>query len=330
MRLEVRSQNSGVRIQESEFRSQGSGVRSQGSGVRSQKFCILYSVFCILSSVICVLCASSANSFSATFTLKEEAEVAGKEILLSDISDSKELIKIGVAPLPGRSRVLKGQYIKLVVKRRIPEIEIAGDEVRVTRACQSLPKEKVIEEITKAIPEKVEVVIGKIPEIMLPKGELSFEVEPIIKGDKATCKVQIKIDGTEYKRIRVNCKIRRFADVMVTKRDIPAGFLIKTDDVEMAHREIQKGVGFSEPVGKETRVLIKAGEVITEDKVREQVLVRFGDTVTIIKNGDGFTIRAEGKAASEGFLGKRIMVRNLSSNKLIEAVVVDGNTVEVK
>ncbi|MBU1262139.1 flagellar basal body P-ring formation chaperone FlgA, partial [bacterium] len=192
------------------------------------------------------------------------------------------------------------------------------------------PKERVTEEITKAIPEKVEVVVGKIPEVILPKGELSFEVEPIIKGDEATCKVQILVNGEESKRIRVNCKIRRFADVMVAKRDIQAGSLIKADDIEVAHREIKKDVRFSEPVGKETRVLIKAGEVITEDKVREQVLVRFGQRVTIIKNGDGFTVKAEGKAASNGFLGKRIMVRNLSSNKLIEGVVLDSNTVEVR
>ncbi|MBU2461740.1 flagellar basal body P-ring formation chaperone FlgA [bacterium] len=281
--------------------------------------------------ILCLLCASSVNSFSATFTLKEEAEVAGKEILLSDITEyAGPKIKIGVAPLLGRSRILKGQYIELVAKRKVPEIKIVGDKVRVTRACQALPKERVTEEITKAIPEKVEVVVGKIPEVILPKGELSFEVEPIIKGDEATCKVQILVNGEESKRIRVNCKIRRFADVMVAKRDIQAGSLIKADDIEVAHREIKKDVRFSEPVGKETRVLIKAGEVITEDKVREQVLVRFGQRVTIIKNGDGFTVKAEGKAASNGFLGKRIMVRNLSSNKLIEGVVLDSNTVEVR
>ncbi|MBU1262022.1 hypothetical protein KJ640_03625, partial [bacterium] len=209
--------------------------------------------------ILCLLCASSVNSFSATFTLKEEAEVAGKEILLSDITEyAGPKIKIGVAPLLGRSRILKGQYVELVAKRRIPEIEIIGDEVRVTRACQALPKEKITEEIvkeiTKAIPEKVEVIVEKIPEIILGKGELSFEVEPIIKADTAICKVQILVNGEESKRIRVGCRIKRFGDVVVAKKDISAGSLIKADDIEVAHREIKKDVRFSEPVGKETRV----------------------------------------------------------------------------
>jgi flagella basal body P-ring formation protein FlgA len=266
-----------------------------------------------------------------TFTLKEKVEVNGKEILLSDISDCKEEIKIGVSPLPGRTRILKGQYIELVAKKRVPEIKIAGDEVRVTRACQSLPKERIIE-IIKAISEE-NVVVGEIPEIVLPRGELSFEVEPIIKDDEAICKVQILVDGAKYKRIRVNCRIQRFGDIVVAKRDIQTGSLIKADDIEVAHMEIKKDVGFSEIsslVGKEARRLIKAQEVVRENDVREQVLVRFGDTVTIIKPGDGFMVRCEGRAASNGFLGKKILVRNLSSNKLVEGVVMDGNTVEVR
>ncbi|MEK9150459.1 MAG: flagellar basal body P-ring formation chaperone FlgA [Candidatus Desantisbacteria bacterium] len=300
-------------------------------GVWSQKFWLLASVFCLLSSVFCLL---AGVVFSNTFTLKEEVEVVGKEILLSDISDySGDDIKIGVAPLPGKSRVLKGQYIKLVAKRKIPEIEITGDEVRVTRACQSLPKERIIEEITRAIDEKAEIIVGKIPDLVLPKGELIFEIEPVIKGDEAICKVQILVNGDQFKKIRVGCKIKRFGDVAVAKKDLQVGSLIKADDIEMAYKEIEKEAGFScatDLVGKETRVLIKAGEIVREDDVREQVLVRFGDTVTIIKNGDGFTVSCEGKAASNGFLGKRIMVRNPSSNKLIEGVVLDSKTVEVR
>ncbi|MDI6751305.1 MAG: flagellar basal body P-ring formation chaperone FlgA [bacterium] len=273
-------------------------------------------------------------AFCQTISLKEDVEVSGKEIFLSDIAEySGEEIKIGVSPLIGRTRTLKRQYIELVAKRRIPDLKIIGNEVRVRRACQNLPKERLQEEIIRAIPEKGSITVGNIPELFLAKGELSFDVEPIVRENKATCKVLIKVNGVEHKRIMVDCKIQKFSDVVVAKKDILSGSLIKAEDIEMAYKEIEKEAGFSDStdlVGKEARVLIKAGEAIKVCDVQDPVLIRFGDIVTLIKNGDGFTVTCEGKAASNGFLGKRIMVRNLSSNKLIEAVVLDSKTVEVR
>jgi flagella basal body P-ring formation protein FlgA len=276
----------------------------------------------------------------AVFTLKEEAEVSGRTILLSEITDSSEDIEIATAPLPGRCRFLDRRYVELILKRKGMDVELKGAErVKVVRGYQVITKDELISLCKKRIleelrGEKIELVAERASDVVLPKGELSFKIMPSFRKQRAFCDINIVIDGEEYRRVRLSFSVRRFERVVVARRRLSPCSLIALGDLTLAEREVTGlsswFVSPKELVGKEVRCTIPAGEVIEGRAVTEPAIICFGDVVTIVKRGERFVVKALGKALQRGFLGERIRVRNISSKRMVEAYVIDAETVEVK
>ena len=59
-------------------------------------------------------------------------------------------------------------------------------------------------------------------------------------------------------------------------------------------------------------------------------LVRRGERVTITARADGIDVRMAGKALMDGTAGERIRVRNINSDRVIEATVASPGMVEVQ
>ena len=74
---------------------------------------------------------------------------------------------------------------------------------------------------------------------------------------------------------------------------------------------------------------ISRGSPFNSRNLRLPTTVHKGDIVEIVASTQGLMIRMRGKALNSGAKGERIRVKNQSSKKTIEAVVVDANTVTV-
>jgi flagella basal body P-ring formation protein FlgA len=82
-------------------------------------------------------------------------------------------------------------------------------------------------------------------------------------------------------------------------------------------------------LGKRTRRLLDANTVLRPDLVESQPIVKRGDRVRIIVESVGMRITAVGEVKQNGCLGERIPVANLDTNKVIQARVVDTQTVKI-
>jgi flagella basal body P-ring formation protein FlgA len=51
--------------------------------------------------------------------------------------------------------------------------------------------------------------------------------------------------------------------------------------------------------------------------------------VKIVLRGNGFEVASKGKVLEKGFIGETVRVLNQGSRKVLDAVVVDSQTVEV-
>ena len=79
-------------------------------------------------------------------------------------------------------------------------------------------------------------------------------------------------------------------------------------------------------VGARVKRRISAGDAI---EARDTCLVCEGESVTIVAQDKSLRITASGKALGDGLQGESVAVRNVRSNKSLEAVVTGLNEVTV-
>lgn len=80
-------------------------------------------------------------------------------------------------------------------------------------------------------------------------------------------------------------------------------------------------------VGQSAKRRLRAGQLLNPSLLDVALLVRRGDTVKIVASQDGIQASATGEALADGKLGEVIRVRNLSSEKVIDAQVLESGVV---
>lgn len=124
--------------------------------------------------------------------------------------------------------------------------------------------------------------------------------------------------------------------VVVARNPVYRGEKVERDDLSQESRDTSslRGEHFTDPAkvaGQEAKHRLRPGRVISEQDVSPPVLVKRGSRVTITSSGDGgFAVSMKGEALADGRKGETIPVRNLSSEREIDAEVVDAKRVEVR
>ena len=120
--------------------------------------------------------------------------------------------------------------------------------------------------------------------------------------------------------------------VVVPAHDIPRGQVIAESDLTYANvagDALIAGVvtTFAAATDMEARRLLHAGEAFRADDVRRPVVVKKGETVTMIFRAPGVELTAMGRALAEGGVGDTVMVQNPASFRMVNAVITAPGTV---
>ena len=75
--------------------------------------------------------------------------------------------------------------------------------------------------------------------------------------------------------------------------------------------------------------MVQEGAVLSEDLLRQPVVMESGAAVTIVSRYNGIEVRVSGVALTRGRVGQKIRVRNAASRKVMLARVLDASTVEI-
>ena len=75
--------------------------------------------------------------------------------------------------------------------------------------------------------------------------------------------------------------------------------------------------------------MVPEGTVLSEDLLRQPVVMESGAAVTIVSRYNGIEVRVSGVALTRGRVGQKIRVRNAASRKVMLARVLDASTVEI-
>lgn len=135
-------------------------------------------------------------------------------------------------------------------------------------------------------------------------------------------------------QIYTSAKVSWNQPVVVTRRNLTRGQAIAREHLRLEPRDITRLTrGYltnpEELVGRQLKRNIRAGTVVQPQWLDTQKLVRRGQNVIIRANGDAIKVSMKGAAQENGAQGEVIDVKNLSSGRIIQAIVVGPGIVKV-
>lgn len=146
--------------------------------------------------------------------------------------------------------------------------------------------------------------------------------------------VGVRCNGSKNWMIYNVVSIRSYKDILVLSKPLRRNEVIRSEYLISENREISNlPQGYiddpAEIVNKQAARNLPAGSVLNRLSYQELTLVKRGERVNIQSGNAGISITAAGTALMDGAKGVKINVKNLSSQKVIQAVVVDSGQVTV-
>lgn len=151
---------------------------------------------------------------------------------------------------------------------------------------------------------------------------------------KSNTTVGVRCPGAKPWTIYVSAKISQIAKVLVARQHLRRGSLIRADDFELKRYDINRlqygyYTDLKEVLGKTLKRHLNLGAVLTPTAIAVSKVIKRGESVSILAETKGITIRAKGKALEAGGIGDIIRVKNLNSKREIEARVTGPGQVKV-
>jgi len=150
--------------------------------------------------------------------------------------------------------------------------------------------------------------------------------------DRATIELRCP-DGKEW-HLYVPVRIVSTSPVAVAVHAIVAGTVLKASDLRVEEHDISDlPLGYMDDPEVVTGLTagrpIPGGAYITNQLLVAPKAVQRGQTVTLIADAGGVSIRTSGRALSDGLLNQRVKVTNLSSGKIVEGIARSEQVVEI-
>lgn len=183
-----------------------------------------------------------------------------------------------------------------------------------------------------------EVMLVKPPRDMkLPDGEVSFSVEAplgLVYNRRTPVYVSVLVNGKPYRRALCYYTIRIYDQVVVAARNLFPEQPLAESDLRIEEREVTQVRARclkdkNEAVGHVVARMVQEGALLSENLLKQQLVIESGASVTIVSHHNGVEVRVSGVALGRGRIGQKIRVRNAASRKVLTATVVDAATVEI-
>lgn len=143
----------------------------------------------------------------------------------------------------------------------------------------------------------------------------------------------LSCEGPQRWQSRATAKVALWLELVVASRtlerdEVLNDTMLTTQSLDIA--TLRHGLEFDSSAlfGMTVKRRIDAGSPVSRHLLQAAWLVQKGAQVTLQFSGDGFAVSTKGLALSNGQLGEKISVQNLSSGKVIDAIVIAEDLVE--
>jgi flagella basal body P-ring formation protein FlgA len=179
-------------------------------------------------------------------------------------------------------------------------------------------------------------LVGPI-EAHLQQEKCSRPIRPLVASPqhmKDRVVIELRCQDPKPWHIYVPVRIVGTSAVAVAAHAIIAGTVIKDTDVRTEQHDISElPLGFlddpSIAIGLTASRPIAGGAYLTNQQLVAAKAVQRGQSVTLIADAGGMSVRMAGRALSDGLMNQRVRVQNLSSGKIVEGIARSEQTVEI-
>jgi flagella basal body P-ring formation protein FlgA len=150
--------------------------------------------------------------------------------------------------------------------------------------------------------------------------------------DRAT--IELRCQNLKPWHIYVQVRIIGTSSVAVAAHAIVSGSVLKASDLRVEQHDISElPPGFlddpSIAVGLTASRPISSGAFLTNQQLVAAKAVQRGQSVTLVADLGGMSVRMAGKALSDGLVNQRVRVENLSSGRIVEGIARSEQVVEI-
>lgn len=182
---------------------------------------------------------------------------------------------------------------------------------------------------------RVEVSAGALDSrLRLAACDVPIRIRADLSRETSRVNARVSCSAPTPWSIYVPAQIRLYRPVVVANRALSRGDTVGPNDVILEERDVLSPgasplLRLEDAIGLSARRTIPANSVLGTNVVEQPVLVHRGDRVSVTSRAGSIAVRTTGEALADGRSGERIRVRNLASEKVIEATVTGPGTVEV-
>jgi len=146
--------------------------------------------------------------------------------------------------------------------------------------------------------------------------------------------VGVRCNGKHAWTIYVPVSVKVMTEVIIAKRALERGTIISAADVGLEQRDISRlHRGYLEQknlaVGKKLKQRVRRNQIVSPSQLDSPQAIKRNNRVTILASNRMIQVRMAGKALQNGSIGDLIRVRNESSKRELDAMVVAPGIVRV-
>ena len=182
---------------------------------------------------------------------------------------------------------------------------------------------------------RVEVVAGTL-DSRLQLAACATPLRSLVDLSRPNGRINARVScgAPEPWSIYVPLEIRVFRDVVLATRPLSRGEVIADPDVTLEERDILASnnpllLSLDDAIGRQVRRTIGANAPISANAIEMPLLVRRGDRISLSTRAGSITVTAGAEALGDGRSGQRIRVRNLQSERVVDATVTGPGAAEV-
>jgi flagella basal body P-ring formation protein FlgA len=146
--------------------------------------------------------------------------------------------------------------------------------------------------------------------------------------------VGVRCSGSSPWKVYVPVDLVEMRPVLVARQALPRGHLLTANDLVLEDRDVSRiNAGFvtipGDVVGHRLKRQLVSGSVLSPLMLETQLVVKRGQSVTLVVQNDALNIRMAGTALMDGAIDQRIRVENTVSRRVVEGFVRSPEYVEV-
>lgn len=146
--------------------------------------------------------------------------------------------------------------------------------------------------------------------------------------------IELRCEGPSSWHLYVPVKIVGTSPVVIAAHALVMGTVLTARDVAVEQRDaVGLPPGYlddpSIAVGLTASRAISAGALLTNQQLMGSRAVQRGQTVTLVADSGGISVRMPGRVLTDGLVNQRVRVENLSSGRIVEGIARSEQVVEI-